>query len=97
MEQQPIKNALMQRFELEVEGKVAILEYRQQGPGVLAFTHTFVPPELRGKNLAAILTRAALEDARKLGMQVAPVCSYVGVYMERNKEFTDLKAKGPGL
>ncbi|MDD2463914.1 MAG: GNAT family N-acetyltransferase [Desulfobulbus sp.] len=97
MENQPIKNELMQRFELEVEGKVAILEYKQQGPDLLAFTHTFVPQELRGKNLAAILTRFALEDARKQGKLVAPLCSYVGVYMERNKEFAELRAKGPLL
>lgn len=94
MENLPVKNELMQRFELEVEGKMAFLEYRDQGPNVLAFTHTFVPTELRGRNLAAILTRFALEDARKQGKEVAPICSYVAVYMERNKEFTQLKAKG---
>lgn len=94
MENLPVKNELMQRFELEVEGKMAFLEYRDQGPNVLAFTHTFVPTELRGRNLAAILTRFALEDAREQGKEVAPICSYVAVYMERNKEFTQLKAKG---
>nr|WP_321465914.1 GNAT family N-acetyltransferase [uncultured Desulfobulbus sp.] len=97
MEQQPIKNELMQRFELEVDGKMAILEYKQQETDVLAFTHTFVPPELRGRNIAAILTRFALEDAQRLGKKVAPLCSYVSVFMERNKEFSEMRAKGPLL
>ncbi len=92
MDQTPVKNVLLQRFELEIDGKIAFLEYQAQGPDVLAFTHTFVPPELRGCNLAAILTRHALEDARQLGKQVVPVCSYVGAFMERYKEFSGLKA-----
>lgn len=93
----PVKNELMQRFELDIEGKTAFLEYRAQGPEVLAFTHTFVPPELRGRNLAAILTRYALEDARRQGKKVAPLCSYVDVFMQRNKEFTPLRAPSRAL
>jgi predicted GNAT family acetyltransferase len=56
----------------------------------VAFTHTFVPPELRGKNVAAILTKFALEDVRSQGMKVVPQCSYVATFLERNKEFADL-------
>jgi len=97
MDQTPVKNELMQRFELDIEGKTAILEYQAQGPDVLAFTHTFVPPELRGRNLAAILTKYALEDARRQGKKVAPLCSYVAVFMERNKGFNDLKTPNPVL
>jgi len=92
MENQPIKNELMQRFELEIEGKLAILEYTVQGPDVLAFTHTFVPAELRGRNLAAILTRYALEDARQQGKKVDPQCSYTATFMKRNKEYQALQA-----
>ena len=92
MEKQPIKNELMRRFELEIDGKLAILEYQQQGPDVLAFTHTFVPNELRGRNLAAILTRYALDDARQQGKKVNPQCSYTASFMKRNREYEDLSA-----
>lgn len=88
----PFKNELMQRFELNIEGKTVFLEYRAQGSEVLAFIHTFVPPELRGRNLAAILTRFALEDARQQGKQVAPLCSYTASYMARHKEYSDLES-----
>lgn len=97
MEKLPVKNELMQRFELEVDGKVAILEYREQDPNVLAFTHTFVPPELRGRNLAAQLTRFALEDARKQGKKVVPQCSYVVTFMKRNKEYDELRSPSGSL
>jgi len=92
MENEPRKNELMKRFELSLEGKVAVLDYVERGDSVLAFTHTFVPPELRGKNVAAILTRFALEDARRQGKKVVPQCSYVAAFMERNAEYADLRA-----
>ncbi|MCL2790191.1 MAG: N-acetyltransferase [Desulfobulbus sp.] len=91
MENEPKKNELMKRFELSVEGNTAVLDYVEQGDSVLVFTHTFVPSELRGRNIAAILTRYALEDASRQGKKVVPQCSYVAVFMDRNKEYADLR------
>jgi uncharacterized protein len=92
MDNEPTKNELMKRFELRIDGHLAVLDYVEQGENVLAFTHTFVPPELRGRNVAAILTRFALDDARRQGKKVAPRCSYVATFLERNQEYADLKA-----
>ena len=94
MDAEPQKNELMKRFELIIEGKVAVLDYVEQGPDLLAFTHTFVPDELRGRNVAARLTKFALDDARRQGKKVVPQCSYVATFMERNKEYADLRAEG---
>ena len=96
MEQEPRKNEVLKRFELNLEGNLALLEYVEQGENLLIFTHTFVPPELRGRNVAAKLTKFALDDARLQGKKVVPQCSYVATYMERNKEYADLRAEtGP--
>jgi predicted GNAT family acetyltransferase len=92
MEKEPQKNVVMKRFELTLEGKLALLDYVEQGENLLVFTHTFVPHELRGQNAAAILTKYALDDARHQGKKVVPQCSYVAAYMERNKEYADLRA-----
>jgi predicted GNAT family acetyltransferase len=54
------------------------------------FTHTVVPPELRGRGIAEALVRAALADARAAGRKVVPACSYVARFMERHREFGDL-------
>jgi predicted GNAT family acetyltransferase len=94
MEKKPQKNVLMKRFELTLEGNLALLDYVEQGENLLVFTHTFVPHELRGQNVAAILTKYALDDARHQGKRVVPQCSYVAAYMERNKEYADLCAEG---
>lgn len=93
MERTAKKNELRQCFEIAIDGKIALLAYEQRGEDLLAFTHTFVPEELRGQNLAALLTKAALDDARRQGKKVIPQCSYVATYMERNKDYADLRAE----
>ena len=72
MNEQPRKNPLTNRYELDLEGKLAYLAYEERPNGAVVFTSTFVPPELRGKNVAAILTRFALEDVRAQGRTVVP-------------------------
>lgn len=89
---QVIHNIALQRYELPMDDALALLEYKKQGEDVLVFTHTFVPPELRGNNIAAILTRFALDDARSQGKKVQPQCSYVDTFMRRNQEYADLRA-----
>lgn len=84
-------NVSASRFEAEVEGHLAVAEYQIDG-GRMVFTHTFVPPELRGRGLAEKLVRAGLEFARQQGKRVVPQCSYVAVFLKRNPEFALLIA-----
>lgn len=76
-------NEQKRSFEAFVDGHRAHLDYRQVDDGTLDFHHTFVPDELRGQGLAAVVTAAALEYARQNGFRVIPSCSYVEVYMKR--------------
>lgn len=82
-------NAHANRYETTVDGHLSICEYVLEG-GRMVFTHTVVPPELRGRGIAELLVRAALADARAAGRKVVPQCSYVAKFIERNKEFADL-------
>jgi predicted GNAT family acetyltransferase len=77
------------RFEALVDGHLSVADYTLDGERMV-FTHTFVPPELRGRGLAQKLVRAGLEHARAEKRQVVPACSYVGVFIERNPEFKSL-------
>ncbi|MGC9451152.1 MAG: GNAT family N-acetyltransferase [Oceanipulchritudo sp.] len=67
----------------------AILSYTIEGDRHL-FDHTEVPPELRGQGVAAELATAALEHARENGWRVVPACSYIEVFIRRNREYADL-------
>ena len=79
------------RFLIEIDGHLAHADYTLDGERIV-FTHTFVPPELRGRGLAEYLVRAALAHARLHKFQVVPACSYVAAFIERHKEFSDLLA-----
>lgn len=70
-------------FEAFVDGHRAHLDYRQVDEGTLDYCHTFVPHELRGRGVAAIVTAAALDYARENGFSVIPSCSYVALFMRR--------------
>lgn len=77
------------RFEAEVEGRLSVADY-QLRDGAMIMTHTFVPTELRGRGIAEILVRAALEHARAQHLRVVPACSYVEMFVQRHREFQSL-------
>ncbi len=83
-------NIAKKRFFTFIEGREAYLTYDNDGENVLIFDHTYVPFNLRGQNIAAKVVRYALEYARENNFKVIPACSYVRVFIEKNKQFKDL-------
>ena len=79
------------RATLEGSDATAKLSWTERG-GVRHAEHTFVPPEFRGKGVAAELVKALIEDAREQGFTIAPDCSYVESYFNRHKELAELRA-----
>ena len=70
--------------------EVGDLKYRKT-PGEIHMVSTHVNPVHQGKNLAAILTKFALDDVRSQGTEkVVPVCSYTVRYMEKHPDTHDL-------
>ena len=86
-----IHNEAEQSYEATVDGLVSVCEY-ELADNRMVFTHTMVPPELRGRGIAEELVRAGLADARAKGLKVVPACSYVAVFIRRHPEFQDLVA-----
>ncbi len=84
-------NPAEHRYEIAADGKLAVAEY-EFADGKQVFTHTFVPPEFRGRGYAEALVRAALNDAKAAGRKIVPACSYVAVFIQRNPEFATLVA-----
>jgi uncharacterized protein len=82
------------RYEIEINGQLAVADYVLQGDSMI-FTHTFVPPDLRGGGLAAQLLRRALDDARAQNLKVVPACSYVATFIQRHPEYQSLMATKP--
>ncbi len=70
-------------------GKYAYVKYHISG-GALYIDSTFVPEEYRGRGLAEILTKAAIEHARQSSLKIVPVCSYAKRYFEMHPEYKNL-------
>ena len=84
-------DAAGKRYEITVDGHRSVCDY-EMVDGKMVFTHTLVPPELRGRGIAEKLVRVALADARDRELKVVPACSYVAKFIERHAEFQDLLA-----
>lgn len=82
-------NAAEHRFEALVDGGLSVADYTLRD-GAMIMTHTFTPPELRGRGIAEKLVRAALEHARAEKLRVTPACSYVDSFIQRHPEYRDL-------
>lgn len=80
-----------QRFEIVLDGYRSELDYVRDGERIV-LTHTFVPPELRGRGLAEQLVRAALDWARGEEKRIVPACSFVARFIDRHPEFQTLVA-----
>ena len=80
------------RYESRVDGHLSVITYEARHDGSVALLHTEVAPELSGRGIGAAMVRAALEDARREGLKVVPVCSYVTSFLERHPEYDDVLA-----
>lgn len=83
------------RFEADVEGGIAHADYRLQGQ-VMRIVHTEVPLAAEGRGVAGQVVRAALDHARRHGLRVQPLCSYVRSYMTRHPDTHDLLPSASG-
>ena len=70
------------RFVVRLDGAEATLVYERRGD-LLDLQHTFTPPALRGREIAARLTEAAFAYARAQGLRIVPTCSYTRSYLSR--------------
>jgi hypothetical protein len=85
----PIKNVTTGRIEMERNGELAYLEYSLSG-NILELIHTEVPGKLRGMGLASSLAKTALDWARRENYRVDVICPYVGAYVKKHPEYSDL-------
>jgi predicted GNAT family acetyltransferase/glutaredoxin len=82
------------RYELRLgERVVGHLAYHRRD-GRIAYTHTEIAKACEGRGLGSRLVEAALADARRDGLEVAPLCPFVRWYIERHPEYAQLVAPG---
>ncbi|MFJ7622490.1 GNAT family N-acetyltransferase [Rhodococcus erythropolis] len=72
------------RFEIRVDGELAGFAEYSDHAGVRDFHHTVTYPRFRGRGLAAIVVREALDQTRNEGLKILPTCSYVEKFVAEN-------------
>lgn len=73
------------RFSLTVGDSEAVLQYRlfqRDSQPMIDFTHTWVPPEFRGKGIAEKLVREGLKWARAEQFGVQASCWYAARFLK---------------
>jgi len=80
------------RYEVTVDGRQAGFVTYRLSPGVIAFLHAEVDPELEGNGIGSRLVADALDDARVRGLRVRPVCPFVAAYIQLHPGYADLVA-----
>jgi uncharacterized protein len=83
-------NPSAHRYEITADGELAgFVAYRRQ-PGRIVLRHTEIDDEYEGLGLGSHLARAVLDEARRHGEQVVPLCPFIAAYMRRHPEYADL-------
>jgi predicted GNAT family acetyltransferase len=88
------RNDARSRYELRDEGElVGIADYTIEGDTAV-FPHTEITAALRGRGLGDRLVRDALDDVRRRGLKVVPLCWFVRDFIRDNPDYSDLAKAG---
>lgn len=68
----------------------AEMTYSRASPHLIIIDHTGVPDSLRGKGAGAALALHAVEEARKGGWKIIPLCPFFKAQTVRHPEWADV-------
>lgn len=83
-------NASGGRYVAAVEGHEAEMTFSRASPSLIIVDHTGVPDALRGKGVGQALALHAVEEARRGGWKIIPLCPFFKAQSLRHKEWHDV-------
>jgi predicted GNAT family acetyltransferase len=78
------------RYVARVDGAEAEMTFSRATPHLVIVDHTEVPDTLRGKGVGQALALNAVEDARKGGWKIVPLCPFFRAQSMRHPEWHDV-------
>jgi uncharacterized protein len=79
------------RYELRIDGGLAAIEDYTLADDVISFNHTEALDGFEGTGAAGQLAERILDEARRRGLQVLPVCPYLASFIGKHpEEYLDL-------
>lgn len=91
MEIELIDNKDKSRFEVEIQDKMAIMDYKKKD-NKLYILHTEVPKEFEGKGIASAMVKKVLNLIKEKDMKLVSLCPFVSGYIKRHPEYKSLVA-----
>ena len=82
-------NTIQNRFELELDSKIAFIDYQLQG-NTMTMVHTEVPKELGGKGIGSMIAAKALDFATIHDLKVTPSCAFIADFISKNPKYKSL-------
>lgn len=87
------RNGSNGRFVINLgDGIEAQMTYVQTKMDVVSINHTGVPPEFRGKDIAARLVDFGVHALAAEGKKILPTCWYVAAQFKRHKDWAQFLA-----
>ena len=74
----------------------AELVFTKRSPEMISADHTFAPESMRGTGAAAALVSFMIEDARKSGFRILPLCPYVRAQYRKHPDWQHVMTLAPG-
>lgn len=81
------------RYVVVVDGVEAELTYSRVSDSMIIIDHTEVPDALRGQKVGVRLVQRAVEDARREGVSIIPLCPFAKAQIGRHREWQDVVVK----
>jgi predicted GNAT family acetyltransferase len=76
-----------------VDGHEAEMTYSRASPALIIIDHTEVSDALRGRGVGQALALRAVEDARREGLRMIPLCPFATARFERHPEWWDVLSR----
>ena len=78
------------RWAASLDGHEAEMTYSRASAVLIIIDHTEVPDALRGRGVGQVLVQRAVEDARREGFKILPLCPFAKGQFERHPEWRDV-------
>ena len=75
------------RYIASIGGTEAVMTYSRVSPALIIVDHTEVPDTLRGQGAGQALALHAVEEARKGGWKIIPLCPFFRSQADRHPEW----------
>ena len=83
-------NEKLNRYDVFVDEVLAGFAVYRLAPERIIFVHTEVDDQWEGQGVGSELAKHALDDVRRRGLHMTPVCPFIAAYVRHHPEYADL-------